>query len=419
MARAEGNIGEALRKARQQRRMTQAQVADALGLPRTAVVQIESGNRALKTEELLRLAEFFGCSPQELLDVSGAEPDEDEDQGEIGRLLDALPAFPDQSSEKAFRDVLDSARAVQRLEKLLGFEGVREIPVSYDPEPPRTHWEAVSQGQHVAQDERRRQALGEGPIRFVDELLATLGIRTARVRLPEGVASVFINRPSMGRLVVVNDALAQERRRFRYAHGLAHSLLDADIRWRICSADVEEELREVRANAFASGLLMPEYGVHRYVESLGRETLGRSGPAVLSVVSERHGTEESKPLRVDGRSRSGRAALSLAGITRVAHYFGVSRRVAAHRLRNLRLITQEHLESLEELFRQAEDAEDERVLKLPSAADEIDPLRSRLAMLAAEARSSGLIGEEDFERLADLGGVARKDRQALIELSEQ
>ena len=52
-------LGRRLRAAREARGLTQQAAADALDLPRTAVTQMEAGNRAVSTLELSRLAELY------------------------------------------------------------------------------------------------------------------------------------------------------------------------------------------------------------------------------------------------------------------------------------------------------------------------------------------------------------------------
>ena len=70
-------LGRRLKEARKSCRLTQDQVANHLNLPRTAVVNFESGERAVSTLELTKLARLFGRSVSELF----AEAPSDEDVG--------------------------------------------------------------------------------------------------------------------------------------------------------------------------------------------------------------------------------------------------------------------------------------------------------------------------------------------------
>ena len=63
---------EILRQARQKLFLSQDYVANFLGVTRTAVVQIENGNRRISGEELAKLCQFYGLSADYVL---GRKPD--------------------------------------------------------------------------------------------------------------------------------------------------------------------------------------------------------------------------------------------------------------------------------------------------------------------------------------------------------
>ena len=52
-------LGRRLRVAREARGLSQQAVANALDLPRTAITQMEAGNRSVSTLELTKLAELY------------------------------------------------------------------------------------------------------------------------------------------------------------------------------------------------------------------------------------------------------------------------------------------------------------------------------------------------------------------------
>ena len=52
-------LGRRLRVAREARGLSQEAVAEALGLPRTAITQMEAGNRSVSTLELAKLAGLY------------------------------------------------------------------------------------------------------------------------------------------------------------------------------------------------------------------------------------------------------------------------------------------------------------------------------------------------------------------------
>lgn len=411
VARKLKEIGSILQAARTSRGLTQADIAPHLGVSRATVAQIETGRRSLKAEDLRRLAAFYGCSLSELL------PPATDDRGMDGvaELFRSHPDLTEDQGPSSLASVCAMARALTDLEARLEIDAIAYALPSYRVERATTGWQAARQGYRIAEDERRRLALGEGPVRFLDELLITAGVRSAKATLPTGILSISISQPDHGLLVVVDKNLGLEHRRFRYAHGLAHFLFDAEGPWRMCNAGGQPDFAEVRADAFASGFLIPQHGLRRFVETLGKETLGRVGPTVLSVYSEGDGRDKTgESRRVDGRQRRGRHPITLSDVLRTAHYYGTSPSVAAHRLRNLRLLTDWELDQLETMLRSEKRAPDEGELALQAAPHEMDSLCSRLAALAASALHRGNIDTPRFHELADLAGVPAADREHLL-----
>ena len=408
------DIGRVLQQARKSRGFTQADVAPQLGVSRATVAQIETGRRLLKADDLRRLASFYGCSPSELL---APAPGNQEVDG-VAELFLSHPGLAEDQGPSSFAHVCAMARALTDLETKLKIDSIAHSLPAYGAEGANTQWEAARQGYRVAEDERRRLALGEGPVRFVDELLMTLGVRSAKATLPTGIISISVAQPDHGFLVVVDKNLSLEHRRLRYAHGLAHFLFDTEGPWCACSSGAAPDFREVRADAFASSLLIPQHGLRRYVETLGKETLGRGAPAVLSVFSEGDGRDTTgEGRRVDGRQRRGRQPLTLSDVLRAAHYYGTSPSVAAHRLRNLRLLTDRELDWLQTTLQSEMHTPTHSALALPAALHEMDSLCSRLAALAATALHRRSIDAPRFNELAEFAGVDEADRERLLAMT--
>lgn len=68
-------IAGRLLAARRHSGLSQGQVAKLLGLHRPAISEIESGKRRVSAEELTRLAEIYGVSPNWLTAAQDAGPD--------------------------------------------------------------------------------------------------------------------------------------------------------------------------------------------------------------------------------------------------------------------------------------------------------------------------------------------------------
>ncbi|RJP22910.1 MAG: ImmA/IrrE family metallo-endopeptidase [Candidatus Abyssobacteria bacterium SURF_5] len=86
-----------------------------------------------------------------------------------------------------------------------------------------------------------------------------IGIHVFRRRLiKSSISGLFIRHPVVGPCVLVNYTEDVFRQRFSAAHEAAHAILDDESDFVISfSAWDKEDLSEIRANAFASHLLMP------------------------------------------------------------------------------------------------------------------------------------------------------------------
>ena len=59
MAIDQATLGKRLRDARNNRGISQEEAAEKLGVPRTALVHLEAGNRSISTLELVELAGLY------------------------------------------------------------------------------------------------------------------------------------------------------------------------------------------------------------------------------------------------------------------------------------------------------------------------------------------------------------------------
>ena len=403
--------------------MSQSEVGRQVGLPRSAVTQIESGNRDVTADEVVRFSAIFRHSPVALL--SGLGQGTGVPVGEKDEILDdILRALPGQGVGSAeLRASLDGlielSRQLTEIESVLGVAVYGPQAFAFRGTSPRTHWEAAHQGYAVAEDERQRLDLGSAPIRDVPETLATVRVRVSRLALPESVSCVYLHTAEIGPLVVVNRNSSPEERRFWMVHGLAHLLFEPERRWLICSRDDMSRRYEVRANAFAGRFLMPRRGVERYLHSIGRDTMGSSLGGVLEVFSDRAAVPKDKSrVRVSGRSRRGGREFNAFELSQVADYFGVTRSLAAHVLGNLRFLSDS---ARDRLIDMASPGESDRVLcpsGWPRDGQERVAFVSRLLVLATEARRRGALSADRIEHIAGLSGLDDQDRERLLTTSD-
>jgi Zn-dependent peptidase ImmA (M78 family)/transcriptional regulator with XRE-family HTH domain len=389
--------------------MTQEEVAHHLGLSRSSVAQMELGNRTITGLELERLAYLFGRDMREFF----AEEFHEEDA-----LVALFRAYPDMARQTnvvgTLRRCLALAREVTNLERLLGIDRDLGAIASYPLPVPRSKWEAVRQGERVAQAERHRLQLGLAPLANTTELLETQGVRTAQINLPEDISGVTLIEPNGGLSVLANQRHHVLRRRFSYAHEYAHVLLDRERRGTISRVVDRDSFSEVRANAFAANFLMPEEGVWQFVTALGKGAPSRRHAEVFGDSVEVMGNRGA--VRVLFRTEPRSQDIQLYDVVHLAHHFGVSRLAALYRLHNLGFVTEAELERLKAQEDAGRGKDVAALLGLPEPDHEAarDEFRHRFLSLALEAFRQDAITRAKLQELAQMVNVRPRTLARLL-----
>ena len=248
-------LGRRIRQARESCGMTQDEVAEKLGVSRPVVVLIEQGKRPVSGLELQTLAYLFARDMGDLLADEFAEDDV------VHALFRSHEDVGEDGVKHALRDCIALGHELTNLEDLLGISRATVTVATYAHAFPRSRWEAIQIGEHVAVEERRRLGLGSAQLGDVSSLLEAQGIRTGTVSMPDSVSGLTISHPKVGPFVVINESHSRERRRFSWCHEYAHVLLDKDAIGMVSRVSERDDLREVRANSFAANFLLPEQGV--------------------------------------------------------------------------------------------------------------------------------------------------------------
>jgi Zn-dependent peptidase ImmA (M78 family)/DNA-binding XRE family transcriptional regulator len=396
-------LGRRIRAAREQSRMTQDQVASRLGVSRSAVVQMEAGNRSVSSLEIDRLAYLFGRDMREFV------ADTFEDADTLGALFRAQPDVADQPEVvEKLRECMALGRELTNLERLVGIDRDVSAVATYPLPMPRSRWEAIQQGQRLADEERRRLQLGVGPLPDLTELLETQGVRTAVVDLPEDVSGLTLSDKSVGIFVVANRVHHHLRRRFSFAHEYAHVVVDRARFGLVSRASERDDLVEVRANSLAASFLMPEDGVRHFVATLGKGKPSRSYAEIF---------DEGGALSVEGRTEPGTQAVQLYDVVQMAHHFGVSRISALYRLRNLRLVTAQEFDRLKALDASGKGRQLAELLGLPEPDHEAvrNEFRHRFLGLALEAYRRDEISRGKLKELAAMVALTQADLDRLVQ----
>jgi Zn-dependent peptidase ImmA (M78 family)/DNA-binding XRE family transcriptional regulator len=325
---SEAELGRRLKAAREQLGLTQEQVAAQLGLSRGALAQIELGMRAPNSLQLARLA---GIYQRELGDFLAEDFDAAERDALIALFRSDSQIADDPARAAAVRRCVDLAREYTHLEELLGIAAERPSPPEFDFAPLRTRWDAIQQGERLAEEERDRLGLGIDPIRDIRTVLEQQGIRVLQEQLlPENVSGIFLNDQRHGLSIIVNGSHHSRRQLFSCAHEYAHALADRDVASLVSRFENRSELREVRANAFGAAFLMPNAGVRAFMRSRGKGDTR----SVLQVF------DESEALTAQRRAGSRAQEVQLYDVVHLASHFGTSFESALYRLLNLRIISE-------------------------------------------------------------------------------
>jgi Zn-dependent peptidase ImmA (M78 family)/transcriptional regulator with XRE-family HTH domain len=338
MALDSKTLGRRLREARDNRRLTQEQVAQGIGISRTALVHIEAGSRSLSTLELAEMAKLYHRSPSDFLEEDSVPVSSDEDSVfRIHRLPPELVDDPEVNRQVS-RCVELCSIGVD-LEKTLGMLDPIHLPV-YEVRRPTKPYEATRQGEQVAESERRRLGLGYGPIADMADLITMQGVWASGVQgLPNEISGIFLRHNSIGLVILVNYDHPRTRKRFSYAHEYGHALLDRKSTSAIVTSKSNSlDFIERRANAFAAAFLMPREGVRWFLE-----LLEKGGPSRRSHVTY---TSVDVPVDAEERPAPGSQQITFQDVVALAHHFGVSYPAAVYRMSDLGFANSEEKSNL-------------------------------------------------------------------------
>ena len=274
-------IANRLRAAREEAGLTQQQVADWLGVRRPAIAEIESGKRAIKSEELARLSSLYGRS---LSWLGGFESiAEDRISGALFR------AGAGQKDTTLTSDAILRREAhllARRCRILAGAEGesasVRQprLPEYRRNEALEDYSDASADGRAVAYQERQRLGLGViAPLSDAWGIVEGAGLRVFPLELGQShpVDGIFAVLDDSKACVGVNVDKWFFRQIFTVVHEYAHALFDRSVGSDVCNttcgwnpARTLYTNRELRANQFAAVFLAPREALEHYLTGLGK-----------------------------------------------------------------------------------------------------------------------------------------------------
>lgn len=266
-------IGNRLRAAREATGKTQQEAADHLGIARTTVVAMEKGERKLRPDELMRLAEYYDHEVHGLLQPAEVFTPDPDLIGHFRRTARG-DARLEQDIQECVTEVQRILRDYRELEGIYGATRPTMQAPEYRIPPAANRADLALQpssaqvAEEVAAAERQRLSLGEGPIQDLFDVLEGQeeAISIFQMGLPRTVSGLFAEDRNLGIFVIVNKYHDAGRRHWSLAHEYGHLLTRSQFPGgKITFSHPEQRVpaSERFANEFAKAFLLPATAVGR------------------------------------------------------------------------------------------------------------------------------------------------------------
>ena len=364
-------LGQRLQDARRARHLTQQEVAEFLAVARTTVTALEKGDRRVRPDELVRLANLYGRAVSNF--VGSREPMANFAVQFRTAVANAGTAPAQNELERSVQDFQSLCEDYLYLERLNGLPSRRNYPAQYPIDGVAPEDAAAD----VATYERNRLGLGDGPVLHLRETLENdVDIRIFYIELPSRVAGVFAYTDELGGCIGVNVRHPEERRRWTMAHEYGH-FLTSRFRSEITmlgGAYDRVPAHERFADTFARSMLMPETGLRRRFNEISRAFEGR---------------------------------VTAAEVCHIAHYYFVSVEAMMLRLEELQLLPRGAWERLRDRGFKVREAQEE--LGLTPHQYDAKPLPVRYQLLAVRSYEEGNLTEGELARLLRTDRVSARD----------
>lgn len=344
---------------------TQEETATHLGMSRPTYIAIEKGTRRATTDEVVKLAAFFGRSVHELVRQSAP----------MIELEPHLRAVVDQTrngSEEVYEAIRQLHQFAVDYRELEQATGARPLE-NYPPVVRVPGSRLADFAEDVAARERSRLHLGDGPVLELRQVLENnVGVRVFCIPTAATIAGMYAFVADLGYCILLNAKHPPARQRWTLAHEYGHFLADRHKPGVDYTQNAERvSVGERFADAFAMCFLMPATGLRRQYFDV----------------------------------TNSRGDFQVADLCRLANYYAVSAQAMTLRLESLGLIRKGTWDTLAEQGFKPETAK--RNLQLqPRDATNWEPYPARYKFLAVLAYS------EDPPKLSEgeLAKYLRTDR---------
>lgn len=270
-------LGARVAELRKRRGLSQKDLAEAAGFKFAQILcDLESGKRALKATELVRLASFFGVPAAAILMGEPASAS----QRVLWRGAEGSSTPFREREEQVF---LTRCRRYAFLERLAGHEPRGAMP-SFEP-PKDLHHLAFEEVGSWADKTREMLSLGARPaLSFREALQGEWGIKIFFAPIQGG--SALTARGDFGSGICLRGGEPAWRMNFSLAHELFHLLTWESTPPPGAPPPARSKSRtETLADVFASRLLLPVTALEPFISSLRNEK-GARGMAILEAAHE-------------------------------------------------------------------------------------------------------------------------------------
>lgn len=351
-------FGKRVAEARKARGKTQDEVATELGCSRPTYIAIEKGERAAKSEEIKKLAAFFGRRVHEL--VRPGEP-VIELQPHLRAVADKMKEGDKQELNVGIEELQRLAEDYQELERLMN----SPLRFNYPLEVNLTTRLDVSQlAESIAIQERQRLGLGDQPVIHVRRILEwDVGLRIFYWPLPSAIAGMYAFAPDLGGCILVNRKHPAVRRRASMLHEYGHLIVDR----------------------YKPGIDYLAYGGRKPANERFAESFGLSFLMPASSVQQRFNAVVTSI-----------GDFQVADLCRLSHLYNVSVEAMCLRLEQLGLTPKGMWLSLKEAGMAPRTAAE--ILALPSHPETNEVYPERYKYLAVHAFEEGKISQGQLAR---------------------
>ena len=261
-------LGERLRVARQQARLSQTDAAQALGITPAALNQYESGTRRVDALTLDRLSHLYSVPIRFFFGEVTPRPDWEE----------ALRLRVEGLSPESKAGISQLIEKVHALEELYQRTGVAFPASAYPPFGPLPERSFSREDAMLWADKARRHFdLGVAPLANLRSFLEAQGYKVFAIPFGQGetcLSGLFFLHPNLGSIVALNEDQAYTRRPFTLAHELAHGLYHYDRPAVLCRAQDGRPI-EVFADRFAAHFLVPTEALREHLRDLAIQIVNR------------------------------------------------------------------------------------------------------------------------------------------------